>query len=245
MIGVWDAGGTLAASVAELPLSVRPADGPEGSIVVVSGEGDWGAAAHAAVDAGAVAVVVVEPVSVGGADAPVSVPVVVVRSRVDGEVDLAAPSSAIVAECSATDATADSAVRDTVGWARELSGGHLRLRTRAAGSGGSLALLETAAGVPVSLTVQLISGVPEGAVIRVTALGAERRQVVVDDVAMLLEVTTAIDGATALRTGRFESPGRVALRRALAALASGDRPADLADLAHDVDLAHRILDDSE
>jgi hypothetical protein len=241
VIGVWDARGALAAAVAELPLSVRAAADPHGAIAVVPGDAGWPGALRAAVGAGAIAVVLVEPTMGLDVPGPIDVPVVVVRRRLAAGPSPAVQSSAVVAECSATEATLASAVRDAVGWARELSGGDLRLRTRASGTGGELAVLETADGPTVSLTVQVMSGVPDGAVIRVTALGVVRRQVVVDDAAMLVELTTAVEGSTSVETGRFETPERAGVRRLLSALESGDLPGDLGNLAHDTAIAHSIL----
>jgi len=124
---------------------------------------------------------------------------------------------------------------------RSLAGGPLRIRDSRVLAGGGLALLESDGGVPVTLTVQTLSGVTEGALIRVTALGTERRQIVIDDAARVVEQTIATEGSTAVAAERFESPGRVALRRIAAALDSGERPRDLEDLAHDSAIAHRIL----
>ena len=227
MIGVWDATGTFAAAVAELPLSVEAASGAAGAIAVVADA----AGLRSALDAGARGAVLSAP---DPAAASGDRPVVVLRPRLR-----AVPvgdQAAVVAECSAPPTELEAVLGDAVGWVRMLTGHAPVLRSAEVG----LALLD-AGGVPVTVLARPLSGVPSGGVIRVLALGTERREIEVDEPAGVLRITTAREGGTAGEPPRFESDERVALRRMIAALTSGEAVTDLADLAGDTRTARAIL----
>lgn len=237
MIGVWDAAGLLGAAVAELPLSVRRADGPADAIAVVDRTED----AHTAQAAGAHGLVLVAtdpmpPDDVATlAAASGALPVIVVRRRLRPL--QSAPAGAVVAECSAPSAELAAVLRDTVGWIRELTGGPLVVASAARTDERALALLTTHDGAPVTVLARPLSGVPEGGVIRVSALAVERREVEVDEPAGVLRTRTEREGESVVTTGKYESAERLALRRIVGAQPGND----LADLMHDTEIAWLIL----
>ena len=248
MIGIWDRAGTLAAAIAGLPLSARASSKPNDAVAVVDAV-DWTSEAARAVDAGALAILVVEP----GPATPAALaelqrtvadrPVIVLRRRLAPELLPAASGAvaAVVAECAAPAPMLDAVLRDTMGWARLLAGGSLELGAGGASAGGRLAALSTGQGVSVSVVARTLSGVPDGGVIRVAALGSARREVVVDEPAGILRFTVADEHGSAELPGRLESAERSALRRAIAAIEAGDRPDDLAELIQDLSIAGGIL----
>ena len=248
MIGIWDRAGTLSAAIAGLPLSARASSQPNDAVAVIDAA-DWTTEAMRAVDAGALAILVVEP----GPAIPAALaelqrtvvdrPVVVLRRRLAPEL-LPVASGAVatvVAECAAPAPMLDAVLRDTIAWARLLAGGSLELGACDVSAGGRLTALSTGQGVPVSVVARTLSGVPDGGIIRAAALSATRREVVVDDPAGILRVTVADEHGSAELPGRLESAERSALRRAIAAIEAGERPDDLGELIHDVSIAGRIL----
>lgn len=239
-------------AVAELPASTELAASVAGSIVVVPGGGAWWTAASEAIGAGAAAIVVAGPgrAPVDAIDALIavagSVPVVVERPLLRSDVvrDVSAviadpaATGALVVECHAPAAALPVALREGVGWARVVSGSPLARRTSESSGGRVLALLASGSGVPVSLVAAAQPGAPALGRARITTIAARRLEVDAD----LQTVVTATDaGGDRILPARFEGRERVALRRAVAALGAGDRPADLADLRHDTLLAEALL----
>ncbi len=101
-----------------------------------------------------------------------------------------------------------------------------------------LALVETSAGIAATLT-SVTTMRPGSGRIRVQALGEAITDVEVEGRAARL--STASAAGRLIAPIRFESPERLALRRAIAALESAAAPADLDELAADTELVERML----
>ncbi|MFT3797581.1 hypothetical protein [Microbacterium sp.] len=108
------------AAAAELPQSVRIAASPRGTIAVVAARAG---AAAAALDAGAIAVVVCDPTPEAVAGLPRDAPVVLDRAllRADAQVHADPHAALLTAECAAAPADLDAVVVDAVGWLRTLA----------------------------------------------------------------------------------------------------------------------------
>jgi hypothetical protein len=240
VIRVWDAEGLLGAAVAELPMTAAPAEGPVGAVVVTAGC----ETARAALASGAAGIVLAEPGQIEPepvaelAAASGDRPVLVVRGRLRDHPP--ADAAVLVAECAAPSAELGIVLRDTLGWLRLLTGREIGLRAATGADGGILALLD-AGGTPASVLARSLSGVPDGGVIRVTALGSDRVEVFVDEPAGVLRMGTEQDSGTTVAPRLLETPERATLRRIAAALDTGERPDDLAGLLHDVRLARAII----
>lgn len=248
MIGIHTSERRLHDALAELPLSARRADGAQGAIVAVPGEAGWVDAALAAVSAGAVALVISDPVVVPAGElrrlekSRILVIVErtllrpdVARDAVDARAAAsdALPARILAADVSASRAGLAAATRDAVGWLRIVAGESLELV--AAGAG--LALLKTSAGIPATLTA-VVTGRADAGRIRVQGLGEVTTDIEVEGRAVRL-ATSSLAGRLFAPT-RFESSGRLALRRALEAVAADATPSDLNDLIADTDLAERV-----
>lgn len=245
MIDVIAPAGPYRAAVAELPLSARPAASAAGSIVVVRGERNWMDAVRAAADDGALAVVVADPVTAPPEEVrrlieAARIPVIVERPllRADVAEDArrsrdGAPVHVVVLDGAASAARLGVIARDAVGWARTLSGHALTLVSADRG----LALLD-AAGVGVTVSV-VATRRPGGGWLRAQALGPVVTDVEVEG--REARVSSATPAGRVIRPTRFESSERLALRRAIEAVAAPDRPTDLADLLVDVLLAEHLV----
>lgn len=249
MIDILAPAGPYRAAVAELPLSARLIDAAANAIVVVPGGGRWVDVVREAAETGALAVVVADPELVPAADVRdlaerTRIPVIVERPllRMDVAADArathgggerwAAPH-ALVLEGGASEARLGVVARDAVGWARVLTGSAPTLLAADRG----LAVMD-GAGVPVSVSV-VTTRRPGGGWIRAQALG-----VVVTDVEIegrVFRVSSSSAAGRLILPTRFESSERLALRRALSAVAAGDVSGDLAELAADTALAESIL----
>jgi hypothetical protein len=227
------------AACAELPRSARLVDEPRGAVVVTTGSAD---SLVRAAEQGAVALIAPRP---GSALPDVGLPVVVDRPllRVDLAADARSDQAPALVQIEASAAVADvpATLRDALGWARILVGGTLELRERQVAPDAVTVLLDggtrDATPVPVALVITSRRGTSPW--LRATALGPERREVVVDVARGLARVERAsVDGRT-FPPIRWESPARLALRRALDAV-TGARPADLTDWNHDDALAQAI-----
>lgn len=250
-LGIRTSADAYRVAVAELPLSARltdpAADGA--AVVVVAGAGKWWRAVADAFSEGAAGVVVSRP-NPAPADAleqlaEIERPIVFERPllRADAALELtqALPEldghSVLTVECHAS--SLEPVLRDAIGWARVLGSAPLTVRTASFRGDRGLALLETAAGVPVSLVA---GAQPEGRAdgrIRVTALGG----VLIELDGASGELSQTVTDAAACRTAPtlFERPERLALRRAIEAVTAGTMPADLAELRHDETLAATLL----
>ncbi len=242
-------------AVAELPESAVASRDVGGTVVVVPGEDAWWAAVSDAIAAGAAAVVVAQPAlapidaldalaSLAGA-APVVVERPLLRADVVAGVGVAIqklpPPGALVVECHAPARTLGQALRDAIGWARVIAGAPLARRTTEPWGDRALALLESEQGSAVSIVSAVQPGAPAGGRVRITTIAETRVEVDAD-----LDTVVAITDAAGRRAApaRFESPQRVALRRAIAAANTGARPDDLAELRHDAALAEALLSTS-
>jgi hypothetical protein len=226
-------------AAAELPRSSRLVDDARGAVVVTAGSAEN---LRHAVERGAAAIVAVRPEG----DLPeVGVPVVVDRPLLRPDVAADARSvdapALVQIETSAAAGDAAATLRDAIGWARVLAGGPLTLQARQDAGDAVSALLAAAVpggSVPIALVMTVRPGTSPW--LRATAIGAQRREVVLDVARGLvrLERTTA-EGRTFTPT-RWEAPARLALRRALDAV-GGARPADLEEWNEDDALARALL----
>ncbi|GAA1942976.1 hypothetical protein [Microbacterium deminutum] len=240
-----------ATALAELPLRTRAADAAHGAIVVVDGGRDrWCDDARAAAASGAIAIVVAQPnaVPATGILALIEdvgeVPIVLERSflRPDATADAVAARDShgaravprlLTGDCVATADELGVATRDAIGWLRVLSQGGLSMRTGRAGVG----LLECrdADGAPSALTAVIVKGVSR---VRIAVLGEVLSEIEVSDRRTL--VSTSTSAGRMLTSPRYESPQRLALRRALSALSGAATVDDLAELAADAALAETV-----
>ena len=242
--------GRYRAALAELPLSTRVVERPGGAIVVVPGDVGWVDAALDAAAAGAIAVVVARPAFAPAADIrrlagrcrgaggrrarpPAAGFGGGCRSRSTTDAGWAAPRL-LVADGSAPRELVPVVARDAVGWLRVLAGDDLDV----VAADGELALLETRGGIAATLSVVATSRSGGGS-IRARALGEVLTEIEVDGDRTRVRTSTARGSLSA--PDRFESSARLAVRRALAALDSGEPPDDLRELAADTELVERIL----
>ncbi|KJL42914.1 hypothetical protein [Microbacterium trichothecenolyticum] len=239
-------------AVAELPESAVASLGMEGAVTVVSGGGAWWAVASDAITAGAAAVVVAQPAvapsealdalaSLAGAT-----PVIVQRPLLRADVVAAVGASiqklpapgALAVECHAPARTLGPALRDAIGWARVIAGAPLAPGVTESWGGRVLALLESARGSAVSIVAAAQPGAPSLGRARITSIAQARVEVDAD----LDTVACVTDAAgRSILPALFESPERVALRRAIAAVRAAEPLSDLADLRHDTALAAALL----
>jgi hypothetical protein len=194
-----------------------------------------------AVARGAAAIVAVRP---EGQLPEVGVPVVVERPllRADLADDARSVDAPALVQIEASAAIGDAAatLRDVVGWARVLAGGSLTLRARQDAGDAVSALFAAAVpggSVPVAVVMTVRAGTSPW--LRATAFGAERRETVIDVARGLVRVErTGAEGRTLAPT-RWETPARLALRRALEAV-GGAAPADLVEWNEDDALARAL-----
>jgi hypothetical protein len=151
------------------------------------------------------------------------------RTATDG---WAAPRVA-TAEGTAPAGSVPVVARDAVGWLRVLVGGALSV---VAGDRG-LALLETATGLSATLSV-VPTDRPGAGQLRARALGEVRTEVAVE--AERARIVTVTAQGSLVAPPRFESSARLAVRRAIAALSSGDEVDDLSALLADATVVDRI-----
>lgn len=249
MIDIHAPEGRFREAVAELPLSARRAGRPEGAIVVVPGQPGWVDAALAAVSAEAVALVIVDPVvestgelrRLAASGIAVIIERMLLRPDVAGDAVAARaaasgglPPRVLVADASASRAGLPAATRDAIGWLRILAGEALELVAADEG----LALLETSAGLSATLTA-VMTARPDAGRIRAQVLGEVTTDVEVEGPVAQLATSSATGRLIA--PFRFESSERLALRRAVEALAAHTTPSDLTDLLADADLLERIV----
>ena len=237
-------------AVAELPLRTRLSDDLAGAVVVLEGSPGWCGGVTEALAAGARAIVVAGPSS-APADALAAVvaeagerAIVLERPflRPDAVADAVAARAAayaptaprlVAADCAAAPHDFVAAMRDSVGWLRVLSGGDLVLRV--GGDGVGLFDSRETGGVPAVLTGVRAGGTSR---LRIRALGEAITEVDVSVARAAVMTSTA--GGRSTAPERFETPQRLALRRALEALAGAVRVDDLADFAADSALAAAV-----
>ncbi|TDN91294.1 hypothetical protein [Microbacterium sp. BK668] len=235
-------------AVGELPVTALTSDSAAGSVVVVDGAGRWWDDAALAISAGAAAIVVSRPAPAPAAGvarlagAPVVLERPLLRPDTASDVEAAqaaAPSaSALVVECHASAAELGAALRDALGWVRQLAPGAPALLSTAFADGRGTALIDAGGGVTVSLVAGASAGAPPCGRIRATTLGETRLEVELEEGDIRLTTTDA--AFRRVWPTRFESAERIALRRAAEAVRSGAMPSDLADYARDSALAEAI-----
>ncbi|KAA9105064.1 hypothetical protein [Microbacterium rhizomatis] len=238
-------------AVAELPVRARRASVIAGAIAVVDGLDG----VRAAVDADASAIVLAEVGMVGdsawAALGPIgALPPVIVDRRllradaaglVRGEPGAGAPRFVTV-ELIAPRDRRDEAIADAVGWARELAGSAFAPVAVSGTPGRSMALLiGPDAGSAFALTVSQAAARARGVQLRATAVAEERREVTIDEDAGILRISRAGAEGESLAGARRETRARLALRRAIDALAEASSPTDLADLTGDRATARTII----
>lgn len=255
--GVFAALPAYVAAVAELPLSAALSNDMQGAVAVVPGCGDWWQGMLAARAQGAAAVVVADPVALPqetleACPWPGDLPVIIERPRLRPDVVADAVRARrgtrpriITVECAAPAAGLDAVIRDGFGWARSLSGGSLTLRSDAAAAQGRIALLDAAVpaggSTPTTLAAVVAAGLHAGGLLQLRALGEVGTEVTVDQPAGLTRLETSTEDGTLRAPTRYESPARLALRRALEACSSGRSVADLDELLEDMALTRTLL----
>ena len=240
-------------AAAGLPVHAERSDQVAGAVVVVDGSIEWWDAAALAIDAGASSVLVAEPravplTAVGRLAERAEVPILVARSRLREDlVDVAlehrdgvAPR-VVVAECRAPAAELAGMVRDAVGWMRAFAGVPLAVPSASFESGGGTGLLRSRTGGDVVGSMLVTVTRPEGMLLRVQALGEVVTEFELDEPAGRTELATSTGRGRYVAPARFEAAERVALRRALAAVAQPGASHDLTDLLHDAEAATAIL----
>lgn len=233
-----------AAAVAELAPRARLVREARGAVVVVDGARRWWLDAAEAASAGAVGVVVAEPRLAPPADGleDVRIPLVIARRRLRADVGAQArPARAprlIVADADGPAHGLATWLRDVVGWCRVVAGGPVRIDRAARSAGALLAAGSTPAGVPVSITVTT-RDVGAAAACALVGIGEERTEVTWDEAAGSIDVARVDAGGRHTAVPSRESAERLALRRALEAVAAGSAPDDLRDLRDDA----RAVDD--
>lgn len=236
-------------AAAELPESVRLAGDPAGAVVAIGG-GRWTDAAEQVIRAGAAAVVVRRP---GPAPADglarlseLGIPIVLERplARADAvdaaraALEGAAPFATVVVECHAPADALGDALRDAVAWARVLLSADVAIASASFSGGRGLALLHTSAGVTASLLAAATPGAPPRGRLRATGLGVMLLEVDADE--HQRRITMSDVSSSRVLPRLFETPARVALRRAVAAVLAGEQTADLAEFARDEAVAAAV-----
>lgn len=243
-------------AVAGLPIHAESAADPAGAIVVVDGAARWWDAAARAIDAGASAVLVDEPREVpldaiarlADLASDAAAPIVVHRSRLRSDlVDLAvehregATPRVVVAECRATADGLAATVRDAVGWMRALAGTELTVASASSSADVGTALFRSRADDRVVGSMLSAVTHPEGALLRVQALGETTTEVEIDEPVGRCELSTSTVRGRLIAPSGFEAGDRAALRRAIDAVVEGRSPSELADLLHDAAAASASL----
>nr|WP_314840907.1 hypothetical protein [uncultured Microbacterium sp.] len=233
-------------AIAGLPLQARRVEGG-GALVIVDGAPGWPQRSLAAVDRGARALVIADPVAADDdAAAALEVvsrgtPVVLDRPRLRADMVMdAAPPAAVrhvTADASAIASEFGRLVGDAIGWLRVLAGGELRLRAAATVPHGLMALFEEmSSGRSAALTASALIG-SGGARLRAHAIGEASVEIEVDDATAVRSVEVRTLDGLLRRPRRHEAAGRVALRRAIDAMTDGVVPGDLRGFRHDSALA--------
>jgi hypothetical protein len=188
--------------------------------------------------------------AVGDLAATARVPIVVHRSRLRADlVERAVEQRSgvaprvVIAECRASADGLGAVVRDAVGWMRVLADAGLVVASASTAAGGAAALLRSDGdGVVVGSLLATVTR-PEGALLRVQALGETTTEVEIDEPVGRSELSTSTERGRWVAPGRFETAERMALRRAIRAVEGTGSSRDLIELLHDGDAASRILRD--
>ena len=234
---VWTDLAAYRSAVAELAPPVRLADADEaGALRVVDGRGAWWDRLERLTDT--IGVVVDEPQPAPAVAherlRSLDVPVVVARRRLRADVVatlVPVPAAHVVVDAWGAPSEAAVVLRDALGWARVLAGGSLEVVAHAATpTADVLALVRGPVGVSVTRS---LGGSGVGDALAAIALGPRRVEVRTDSAAATIHVEIADAEGRRIAAPRREAAERVALRRLRDAIATGVRPGDLAELAHD------------
>ena len=236
-------------AVAGLPRRTRLAQAPAGAIVVVDGAAEWCDAAALAIERGAAAILVAEPLRVPpeaierleAMAAEAAVPVVVHRARLRADLVALAVEhregvapQIIVAECRAAAGALPLMVRDAVGWMRALAGVPLVASAWTRDAQAGTALLRSRADGRVVGSMVHATTRPEGELFRVQALGETTSELEIDDPVGRCELSTSTARGRLVAPTHFEDGHRMALRRAVDAVVAGARSTgELGELRHD------------
>jgi hypothetical protein len=238
-IGVHTALVAYRAAVGQLARSTRLVGDPAGAVCAIGGEDGWCGRAAALLDAGALTVLVADPVAPAlvhldelirhGGDVVLERPRMRPAHAVRGE---AADAVIVSATCASVPGRAVEVAQDLVGWLRMLTGEPIAIEAAAVAAGGAfVASGRSLGGVPVSFTISTTAD--GGPAIEALAIAERRIELRFDEAAGVRSAARAdVDGVTMLSLG-YETDARAALRRAVVG-ETGDEVSDLDDLRHDV-----------
>lgn len=234
-------------AAAELPMRLRVREGA-GEIAVVRADAAGLAAGVGAAERGARVVVIDRPGTDDGDLAALrATGVAIVLARHGLRTDDAAQSAAsgagapaaICVQAIGARGALGGVLLDAVGWARVLAGGDLALRSAHRRATAALADLSGPGGGGIAVIASEMLGTFGVGRLRATAIALHRTDVVSSRGQTTVSRATP-DGELVLPR-RWESHERLALRRALAALAGEQNPTDAVDWAHDLALATAIV----
>jgi hypothetical protein len=243
-----------AVAVAGLPRRAERVDRAAGAIVVIDGATAWWDAAAIAVEGGAAAVLVAEPLEVplelvAGLADRAEVPIVVHRARLREDlVTVAIEQRAgvsprvVVAECRAPASELPAMVRDAIGWMRALTDERLVVASASIGSGTGAALLRAAVDGRVVGSLIVAATDPDATVLRLQALGETATEVEIDDLLGRSELATSSGTGRLVAPARLEAGERAAVRRAVdLVVVQGRSSTELEQLLHDAAAASTVL----
>lgn len=238
------------AAIAELPLRTKQARDAAGAIVVVPGGGNWCDGVRRAVAAGARAVIVSCPAvmpaaEIRGLHADLGELAVIVERalfRSDAASDVADGRAVtgpgvvrlVAIDGAALPAEVGTVLQDAIAWARVLTGGALAWHA----ASGDLALSNGSGAGDVPFALNVVQIAAGGSWIRGHALGEVRSEL--EATTERTVVSTTGERGAVVAPARFETPQRLALRRAVDALEGENDPLDLAELAADAALAEQL-----
>lgn len=243
---IWTREAAFDAALAQLPDRVERAEQPGGSILVLDGRRERPERVEALLAERPLGVILRHPAAAS--------PVVVDRLAADGlpvitdRPLLRADDSAgvggahvrhLVIDALAARADVRSTLVDAIGWARVIVGPGLTVRANARTRESLLVALESPSGIAIALSSTRLAAAI-GPAVTVDGLGERRIGVRIDRAAGVREVAVHDEDGIHTAAERYESSERLALRRALDAVA-GDRVDDLAGLVHDRALADQLL----
>lgn len=211
-------------------------DGGEASVVeVLDGRPGWGAAAKVALESGAAAVIIVDPlperVDVIDDLRKAAANALVLLDREGLHFSLpderAGTPHGIAAELVVASADESKWTVDAFGLLREASGEELELCTVRSTRGGMIVLAEgIETGVPATLLVTRLKGMDARPRLRLDLLAEERWEIVVDSAALLRRMHVVGSSGRREMPQGFEDRFRATLRRAIELLGTPEAGAD-------------------
>lgn len=243
---VWARGHGFAAAVAQLADRLEHSTTPAGAICVVDAAAERVDAVRRILEAGPAAVVLTHPAHASRAAVELltdaATPVVVDRPFLrpdDVEAARGVAVCHVLVDVVSGPADFRAALLDGIGWLRSLAGAPVSVVSADRTADAVLAEVVGREGLTAVLTATRQDTAIAPALF-VDGLGATRLEVEIDAVAGIRRSSIHDADGVLTRPGRYEARERVALRRAVDALAgaSGD---DLAQLRHDVGIADVLL----